>query len=225
MPRAYSPDLRARVLAASQDDHLSHRAVGARFRVGERSVSTVRLWLRRVRETGAVAPRRTRATRAPGATRPGPRCWRTWSSGATSARSRSWPTRTASAPGSPSASTPCGGSHGLPLQAARPQAEKKSLHAAEQAREDVAAARAAWAVDAPALTPEDLVFVDALSAAESGIATNMARVYGRAKGGRRAGVGARTVGALNAAMATLVDAITAEDARGYFRHCGYAAPR
>ena len=52
MPRAYSPDLRARVLAASRDDHLSHRAVAARFRVGE---STVRLWLRRVRETGAAA--------------------------------------------------------------------------------------------------------------------------------------------------------------------------
>ena len=54
MPRAYSPDLRARVLAASRDDHLSHRAVAARFRVGE---STVRLWLRRQRESGAVAPK------------------------------------------------------------------------------------------------------------------------------------------------------------------------
>ena len=36
------------------------------------------------------------------------------------------------------------------------------------------------------------------------------------------GVGARTTEALNAALSTLVDAITAEDARGYFRHCGYA---
>ncbi|HEY0778753.1 MAG TPA: IS630 family transposase [Gemmatirosa sp.] len=185
----------------------------------------------------------------------------------------------------------------------------------------MAAAREAWATAAPALRPEDLVFVD-----ERGIATNMARGYGRAKGGRRArgtvpaghwqrltligglslaglvacmtvdaaadtdvlvaftrhvlapvlkpgqvvvldnlsahkapavqrliaragcrlrflppyspdlnpieaawsklkqllrGVGARSVEALNAALATLVDAITADDAQGYFRHCGY----
>lgn len=36
------------------------------------------------------------------------------------------------------------------------------------------------------------------------------------------GVGARTTAALNAALETLVDAITASDADGYFRHCGYA---
>lgn len=36
------------------------------------------------------------------------------------------------------------------------------------------------------------------------------------------GVGARTLGALEAALSTLVDAITAADAAGYFRHCGYA---
>jgi hypothetical protein len=66
------------------------------------------------------------------------------------------------------------------LQAARPGAKKISLAAAEQAREDVAAARAEWAAAAPALRPEDLVFVD-----ESGVATNMVRRYGRAEGGRR----------------------------------------
>ncbi len=52
MPRAFSLDLRERVLAASRDDQLSHRAIAARFRVGE---STVRGWLRRVRTTGALA--------------------------------------------------------------------------------------------------------------------------------------------------------------------------
>jgi transposase len=36
------------------------------------------------------------------------------------------------------------------------------------------------------------------------------------------GVGARTTEALHAALATLVDAITTSDARGYFRHSGYA---
>lgn len=35
-------------------------------------------------------------------------------------------------------------------------------------------------------------------------------------------IGARTIAALEAALTTLVDAITAEDAQGYFRHCGYA---
>lgn len=44
----------------------------------------------------------------------------------------------------------------------------------------MAAAREAWAAAAPALRPGDLVFVD-----ESGVATNMVRRYGRAKGGRR----------------------------------------
>jgi transposase len=37
------------------------------------------------------------------------------------------------------------------------------------------------------------------------------------------GVGARTVDALNAALTTLVDAITATDAAGFFRHCGYVS--
>lgn len=35
------------------------------------------------------------------------------------------------------------------------------------------------------------------------------------------GVGARTIAALHAALETLVDAITAADAAGFFRHCGY----
>jgi hypothetical protein len=35
-------------------------------------------------------------------------------------------------------------------------------------------------------------------------------------------MGARTVDALHAALAGLVDAITPDDARGYFRHCGDA---
>ena len=186
----------------------------------------------------------------------------------------------------------------------------------------MAAARAAWREAARTLRPEDLVFVD-----ESGVATDLARRYGRAPRGQRAhgavpygrwerltilgglslaglvaymsvegaadtpvvvafteqvlvpvltpgqvvvmdnlsphkaprvrelieaagcrllflppyspdlnpiepawsklktllrGVGARTTEALHAALTTLVDAITATDAAGYFRHCGYA---
>jgi transposase len=36
------------------------------------------------------------------------------------------------------------------------------------------------------------------------------------------GLGARTIEALHAALTTLVNAITATDAQGCFRHCGYA---
>ena len=184
------------------------------------------------------------------------------------------------------------------------------------------AARAAWVEARGAVAPEDWVFID-----ESGVATNLARRYGRAAGGRRVrgtvphgqwerltllggltlggltaclavegatdalvmrafvthalvptlrpgqvvvldnlsahkdaevrrrieaagctllflppyspdfnpiehawsklkallrGVGARTVDALHAALAALIDAITPDDARGYFHHCGYA---
>jgi len=49
MARPYSPDLRARVLAAAHDGRHSHGALAALFRVGE---STVRGWLRRERLTG-----------------------------------------------------------------------------------------------------------------------------------------------------------------------------
>lgn len=51
MPRAYSPDLRQRVLAAAHAGQ-PHGAVAARFAVGE---STVRGWLRRERLTGSAA--------------------------------------------------------------------------------------------------------------------------------------------------------------------------
>src|SRR5256714_3303238 len=63
---------------------------------------------------------------------------------------------------------------------ATPSPSKKSLHAAEQDRPDVAAARAAWRELAPRLDPEKLVFID-----ETGASTKMARLYGRAKRGQR----------------------------------------
>jgi len=60
MPRAYSQDLRDRVLAAAHGKlphgKLPHGAVAARFAVGE---STVRSWLRRERLTGRCTARRS----------------------------------------------------------------------------------------------------------------------------------------------------------------------
>jgi transposase len=69
----------------------------------------------------------------------------------------------------------CGGS--LPPKAS---ASKKIVHAAEQERPDVAAARAAWKEDQPSLDPARLVFID-----ETGTSTTMARLRGRAQRGCR----------------------------------------
>jgi transposase len=59
-------------------------------------------------------------------------------------------------------------------------AQKKSLHAAEQDRPDVAAARRAFIRRQPALDPDRLVFID-----ETWATTNMTRRYGRAARGLR----------------------------------------
>ena len=62
----------------------------------------------------------------------------------------------------------------------RADAQKKSLHAAEQQRPDVAAAREAWRAEQPDLDPARLVFID-----ETWATTNMTRRYGRAPRGQR----------------------------------------
>ena len=63
---------------------------------------------------------------------------------------------------------------------ARAHTQKKSCHAAEQEREDVAAARQAWRYTQGGLNIERLVFID-----ETWAATNMTRRYGRAARGQR----------------------------------------
>lgn len=57
---------------------------------------------------------------------------------------------------------------------------KKTLHAAEQERPDVAAERAQWRELQASLPPEHLVFID-----ETWATTSMARRYGRAPKGKR----------------------------------------
>ena len=59
-------------------------------------------------------------------------------------------------------------------------ASKKTAHAAEQDRPDVAARRLAWLVQQPDLDPRRLVFID-----ETGASTKMARLRGRSKRGQR----------------------------------------
>jgi transposase len=57
---------------------------------------------------------------------------------------------------------------------------KKTAHAAEQDRADVAAAREAWFEAQPDLDPARLIFVD-----ETGLSTRMARLRGRCARGKR----------------------------------------
>jgi transposase len=64
--------------------------------------------------------------------------------------------------------------------ASRANTQKKTLHAAEQDRPDVAEAREEWRASQPDLNPEHLVFIY-----ETGAKTNMVRLYGRAPRGRR----------------------------------------
>lgn len=59
-------------------------------------------------------------------------------------------------------------------------ASKKTAHAAEQERPDVAARRQDWFNDQPELDPDKLVFID-----ETGASTKMARLRGRAPRGER----------------------------------------
>ncbi len=60
-------------------------------------------------------------------------------------------------------------------------AEEKTLRAAEQDREDVARARAAWRAELAGVDPECLIFVDG-----TGIDTRLTRAHARAARGRRA---------------------------------------
>src|ERR671912_540539 len=62
MPRAYSADLRERVLAAYEGGEGRQSAVARRYRVGERTLSG---WLRLAREEGRRAPKPGRGGRAP----------------------------------------------------------------------------------------------------------------------------------------------------------------
>jgi hypothetical protein len=57
---------------------------------------------------------------------------------------------------------------------------KKTAHAAEQDRPDIAARREAWLQGRPEFDVERLVFID-----ETGASTKMTRLYGRAKRGKR----------------------------------------
>ena len=168
--KSYSQDLRERVFAAADDGEAVGR-IATRLRV---SVSYVSKVLTRRRLTGQTQARAQRCYVAPKlaglhaailakvTSRPD----------ATIAELRAWLLETHKV----------SASAGLMNKTlvALDLTYKKTLHAAEQAREEVAKARVEWREQQPKLAPSKLVFID-----ETWVKTNMTRCRGRAKRGHR----------------------------------------
>jgi transposase len=172
MTRPLSLDLRERVIAAI-DAGMSCRAAAARFGIAP---SVAVKWRRRWLDTESVAP-----LAQGGDTRSG----RIEAFGAailamvaatpdiTLAEIADRLVREHGERFAPSAVHRFFGRHGLTFK-------KKSGHASEQTRPDIAAARDAWAAAQPGLNPERLVFID-----ETFLNTKMARLRARAERGER----------------------------------------
>ena len=170
MARPYSLDLRARVVR-SVEAGASCRASAAKVR-GERQLCGQADAARAPARHGRAGPVRRLETLAPCAPR----------------RSGAGPGRRAAGPDPRGAARrprgqwrpdqPLGARSVSPEPGA--DAKKKTRHAAEQDRPDVAGARAAWRQRQPARSPKRLVFVD-----ETWATTTMARRHGRARRGQR----------------------------------------
>jgi transposase len=169
--KAYSQDLRERVLAAA-DDGGSVCAIARRFHVSVSYVSKVLLRRQRTGQTTARAQRCHLPARLAGL-RGSIEARVTSRPDATIAELREWLCKTHQV----SAST---GLMWKTLAALDLTFKKKSLRAAEQDRPDVAEARTQWRQKQPSLTPSRLVFID-----ETWVKTNMTRLYGRAPRGKR----------------------------------------
>ena len=170
MARAYSQDLRERVIGAALGG-LPARQAAARYGVG---ASTAIVWVRRARQTGEGVARRQGKPRGSKldahadfllelieATCP-------ISLKEMQARLRE------------EHSVSAGIGTLWRFFTARAITVKKTAHAAEQDRPDVAAAREVWFEGQLDLDPERLVFIDETSAS-----TKMARLYGRCARGQR----------------------------------------
>ena len=176
MARAYSQDLRERVLSATAAG-TSARQAAERFGVG---VSTAIVWVRR-----GAAERRADGAAAGTAPAVQARRPRRIPARAGGFHLRHHPERDAGAAARGAGRV---GRDRDAVSVLRPpglQLEKKTAHAAEQDRPDVLAAREAWFDAQPDLDPERLVFID-----ETGATTKMARTRGRAPRGERLRAGA-----------------------------------
>src|SRR3954447_13971647 len=191
MPRAYSIDLRERVLAACEAGEGSQARIAERYRVGERTLSG---WLKAAREEGRRAPkplgRRPKARGRTGARAGAPAARRRPEAGGRRGRDAGRPGGGAERRDARRVRRPAGGPHRGPAQplgpvpgaeGAGPCPQEKALKAAERDREDVAEARRAWRAELAGVDPARLVFID-----ETGIDTRMTRAYARAAKGQRA---------------------------------------
>jgi transposase len=169
MARAYSLDLRERVVAAVAAGE-NCRAVAATFRV---SVASVVKWSQRFRATGSAAARRMGGTRSYALA--GERAWLL-------GRLAEKPDVTLRALLAELAERGIKVSYYAVWHFFEHEgiSFKKSLHASEQDRPDVARRRAQWKRYQGKLDPGRLVFID-----ETWAKTNMTRRHGRARRGER----------------------------------------
>ena len=171
MANYLSEDLRIRVIEAVEAGS-SRRGAAARFGV---SVSSAIRWVDVWRRTGRTAPYPRGGDRRSGRIE-----------GAAEfllAKVEETPDITlAEFAGAAERARPVGRDrHGVAvLRSPWGSASKKTAHAAEQERPDVAARRWAWFESQPDLDPRRLVFID-----ETGASTKMARLRGRSKRGQR----------------------------------------
>ena len=170
MARAYGVDLRERVLGAAEEG-VSVRRAAARFEVG---ISTAIVWVRRFQETGETVARKQGKPRG---------CKLDLHEAFLLGLIKAQPDVTLE-----EMREALLRNHGLAASLAtiwrffesRGITFKKTAHAQEQEREDVAEARRKWREMQPQLDPKRLVFID-----ESGFTTKMARLRGRSARGER----------------------------------------
>ena len=168
MPRPYSTDLRERAVEAVESG-ASRREIAEIFKVG---VSSVIRWCQRWSETGSAAPKRSGGSVSPLEEHSD------WILALVAKQPDLTLEEILAAmakqgiPGSRSALQRFFDRHNVSF--------KKSLHAAEQKRADVARARRRWIREQGMLDPARLVFID-----ETATSTNMVRLRGRCPRGER----------------------------------------
>ena len=170
MAKPYSLDLRERVVAAVEEGGLSRRRAAARFGVG---ISTVIGWVRRLRETGSVAPGQMGGHK-PKAIRDAHRAWLLERIGVGDFTLRGLVSELAARGLKVDYRTVWSFVHAEKLSF------KKTVVASERDRPDIARRRAQWAKYQGRIDPSRLVFID-----ETWTKTNMAPLRGWAPRGSR----------------------------------------
>ncbi len=170
MAKPYSLDLRERVVAAVEEGGLSRRRAAAQFGVG---ISTVIGWVRRLRETGSVAPGQMGGHK-PKAIRDEHRAWLLERIGAGDFTLRGLVSELAARGLKVDYRTVWSFVHAEKLSF------KKTVVASERDRPDIARRRAQWARYQGRIDPSRLVFID-----ETWTKTNMAPLRGWAPRGSR----------------------------------------